>query len=85
MSASTSQSHSRALHSILIGIEQAYSFLLEIEDIDALLQQSANGKINVQKLQQKRSEMIVDFFKHLNVFVPTNLSLSNAAEDGSFA
>jgi hypothetical protein len=61
----------RAIHSLLLTIENAYSNLLDVEDTEMLLRHNeSSAHFNIAQLKLKREELANDLFKSLHVHPP---------------
>jgi hypothetical protein len=70
-SSSSDNSSSKAVYSLLLSIENAFSSLIDIEDIDAILKRPESVQhFNIAFLRQKREEITNELFKLLHIYVP---------------
>ncbi len=60
---------SKAIHSLLLAIENAYNCLLDIEDIDDILKRPESVTyFNIGYMRQKREEFTNELFKLLHIY-----------------
>lgn len=70
---SSSSTSSKAVYSLLLSVENAFSSLIDIEDIDAILKRPESVQhFNIAFLRQKREEITSELFKLLHIYVPSN-------------